>query len=48
MYHHEEVGFNSRLDALQAVVLLAKLPHLEAWSAARRARPWCGPAMNPW
>ena len=36
MYHHEEVGYNSRLDALQAAVLAAKLPHLEAWSAARR------------
>jgi dTDP-4-amino-4,6-dideoxygalactose transaminase len=36
MYHHEEVGFNSRLDALQAAVLSAKLPHLEEWSAARR------------
>jgi dTDP-4-amino-4,6-dideoxygalactose transaminase len=36
-YLHEEVGFNSRLDALQAVVLSAKLPHLAAWSAARRA-----------
>ena len=35
-YIHEEVGFNSRLDALQAAVLLAKLPHLEQWSAARR------------
>jgi dTDP-4-amino-4,6-dideoxygalactose transaminase len=35
-YFHEEVGFNSRLDALQAAVLLAKLPHLEEWSAARR------------
>ena len=35
-YFHEEVGYNSRLDALQAVVLSAKLPHLEAWSAARR------------
>ncbi|MBA3657104.1 MAG: DegT/DnrJ/EryC1/StrS family aminotransferase [Gemmatimonadaceae bacterium] len=35
-YHHEMVGYNSRLDALQAVVLSAKLPHLEAWSAARR------------
>lgn len=35
-YLHEEVGFNSRLDALQAVVLSAKLPHLAAWSAKRR------------
>ena len=36
-YLHEEVGFNSRLDALQAAVLSAKLPHLAQWSAARRA-----------
>jgi len=35
-YHHEEVGINSRLDTLQAAVLLAKLPHLAAWSHARR------------
>ena len=35
-YLHEEVGYNSRLDALQAAVLLAKLPHLAAWSAKRR------------
>lgn len=34
-YHHDEVGTNSRLDALQAVVLLAKLPHLAEWSARR-------------
>jgi dTDP-4-amino-4,6-dideoxygalactose transaminase len=34
-YHHDEVGFNSRLDTLQAAVLLAKLPHLAEWSAAR-------------
>lgn len=35
-YFHEEVGTNSRLDTLQAAVLLAKLPYLEGWSAARR------------
>ena len=34
-YFHDEVGFNSRLDTLQAAVLLAKLPHLAAWSEAR-------------
>jgi dTDP-4-amino-4,6-dideoxygalactose transaminase len=35
-YYHDEVGYNSRLDALQAAVLKAKLPHLAAWSARRR------------
>jgi dTDP-4-amino-4,6-dideoxygalactose transaminase len=37
MYHHDEVGLNSRLDALQAAVLLAKLPWLQRWSEGRRA-----------
>ena len=35
-YFHDEVGYNSRLDSLQAAVLSAKLPHLAAWSARRR------------
>ena len=35
-YYHEEVGYNSRLDALQAAVLSAKLINLASWSAARR------------
>ena len=36
-YRHEVVGVNSRLDALQAVVLSAKLRRLAGWNAARRA-----------
>jgi dTDP-4-amino-4,6-dideoxygalactose transaminase len=36
-YDHELVGTNSRLDALQAVVLSAKLPRLDAWNQARRS-----------
>jgi dTDP-4-amino-4,6-dideoxygalactose transaminase len=36
MYHHEMVGTNSRLDALQAAVLSAKLPFLHDWTEARR------------
>lgn len=37
-YHHEEVGTNSRLDTIQAAVLLVKLGYLAGWSAARRVR----------
>ena len=35
-YFHEEVGTNSRLDSLQAAVLLAKLPYLTRWNEARQ------------
>jgi dTDP-4-amino-4,6-dideoxygalactose transaminase len=36
-YEHEVIGINSRLDTLQAVVLSAKLRHLDEWNASRRA-----------
>jgi dTDP-4-amino-4,6-dideoxygalactose transaminase len=36
-YEHPELGFNSRMDTLQAVVLSAKLRRLERWNEQRRA-----------
>ena len=35
-YHHDVVGVNSRLDSIQAAVLRAKLPYLDAYNTTRR------------
>lgn len=36
-YHHDILGVNSRLDTLQAAILLVKLRYLEQWNSARQA-----------
>ncbi len=37
-YLHTEVGWNCRMDAIQAAVLRVKLPHIEEWNQKRRER----------
>ena len=48
-YVNKYVGVNSRLDEVQAAILLAKLPHLDSWNARRQeiASRYCAEIRNP-
>jgi dTDP-4-amino-4,6-dideoxygalactose transaminase len=46
-YYHDELGVNSRLDELQAAVLLAKIPYLKQWNEKRnQVARWYNQALK--
>jgi dTDP-4-amino-4,6-dideoxygalactose transaminase len=36
-YHHDEIGWNARMDGLQGAILSVKLKYIDGWNSARRA-----------